>query len=313
MTYLITGAAGFIGINLCEHLLEKRHTVIGVDNFITGSKENLNHLLSHPKFTFILSPIEDLTLRSKLEKFKIEEIYHLACPTGVPNLKILAKEMLIASSQGTMNILEIAKDHNARMLFASSSEIYGDPLVFPQSEDYFGNVNPIGTRSPYEEGKRFSEALCITWSHKYDLDILIARIFNTYGINFSLNDERVVPQFIMRDKMDLLVHGDGKQNRTFLYIDDLIGGLMTIMEKGIKSAVYNVGSDKQISILDLAKLIIKLRSTNNNICFIERSPSDHQSRLPSIEKIKKLGWSPKISLTDGLRKTIEFFKTLDNQ
>lgn len=310
MNILVTGVAGHIGSNLCKYILGEGNFVVGVDNFVTGERENLKDLDSASNFTFIESAIEDPSLRTKLASFKFEEIYHLACPTGVPNLVTLAEEMLSATSVGTKNVLEIALKHKAKFLLASSSEVYGDPQVSPQGESYTGNVHPTGLRSPYEEGKRFSESLVAMFVQKYGLDAKIARIFNTYGPNMSDKDQRVIPRFLFAalENEPLTVHGDGSQKRTFLFVDDLITGLALVLTKGKSGEVYNIGSDKEFSILELANLISKITDSKSEIRFSPRPLHDHQSRMPSLEKIKKLGWQPKISLDEGLRRTVSYYK-----
>jgi len=310
MTILITGVAGHIGSNIANRLLGEGNEVVGVDNFITGSKENLKILLSNPKFVFIKASIEEQWLKDELAAYHFEEIYHLACPTGVPNLERLSEEMLSATSIGTRNILKIAQEHKSRFLLASSSEVYGEPNIFPQTEEYTGNVQPTGMRSPYEEGKRFSESLVAAFVRKHKLDAKIARIFNTYGPNMSWADQRVVPRFLDQalSGKALTVHGGGLQRRTLLYIDDLVSGLVLILRDGDSGEIYNIGSDKECSILEVANLILKLTNSKSRILFTQRPPHDHQARMPSLEKINKLGWQPKTSLELGLQKTLESLK-----
>ncbi|OGH19674.1 MAG: hypothetical protein A3D74_00575 [Candidatus Levybacteria bacterium RIFCSPHIGHO2_02_FULL_37_13] len=306
---LITGGAGFIGTNLCEKLLSQNHHVIAIDNLITSTKSNIEPLFSNPKFEFIEQDVT-LPLRNwKLEirNWKFDFIYHLACPTGVPNLTKLAEEMLLACSAGTRNVLELAKKTKAKLLFTSSSEVYGDPQVFPQTENYTGNVDPIGIRSPYEEGKRFSESLIQMYVRKYNVNAKIVRVFNTYGNYMSSGDSRVIPRFLNQalNGKSLTVEGKGLQTRTFCYIDDLVDGLITVMEKGKKGEVYNLGNDKEVRIIDLAKLIIKITNSRSKLKLVERPAHDHKRRLPALEKVKKLGWKPKIFQEIGLRKTLQ--------
>jgi nucleoside-diphosphate-sugar epimerase len=306
MRILITGGCGQIGTNLCLRLLGEGQEVVAVDNFITGDRGNLTTLRNYPNFTFLERDIEDLELKNDLALYKIDEIYHLACPTGVPNLVTLAEEMLSATSVGTRNILEIALEKKAPVLIASSSEVYGEPQVPLQSESYTGNVLPTGVRSPYEEGKRFTESLAMMFFRKYGLDVKIARIFNTYGSHKSRKDLRVIPQFTEQALVGgpLTVHGRGEQKRTFLHVEDLIDGLFLILRKGKKAEVYNIGSDKEMTILDLAKLILKATGSKSEIKFVERPSHDHHFRLPDLTKIKGLGWEPKISLEEGISRTI---------
>ena len=302
---LVTGAAGFIGSNLAEHLLKEGNLVYGVDNFITGPTKNINALKGNPNFNFLEADIVDMGSDQKriLAGQKFDEIYHLACPTGVPNLVTLAEEMLLTCSIGTRNILEIARESGAKFLFTSSSEVYGDPLEFPQKEEYTGNVHPTGIRSPYEEGKRLAEALVVMYQRKYGLDGRIVRVFNTYGSNMSEMDERIIPKFIQQIKngTSLTVHGDGIQKRTYCHVDDLLDGLLIIMEKGGRGEVYNLGGDEEIEAKDLAELLLKISNSHVGIKHTERPAHDHQSRHPDLNKIKALGWSPKIGLDKGLR------------
>ncbi|MEX0616405.1 MAG: NAD-dependent epimerase/dehydratase family protein [Candidatus Woykebacteria bacterium] len=309
MKILVTGAAGFIGTNLGERLLEEENEVVGIDNFITGSRKNAQRLSRHPSFTFLeadISKLDPVKLQN-LKGHNFDEIYHLACPTGVPNLGPLAEEMLLASSAGTKNILDVSKESKSRFLFTSSSEIYGDPEVFPQTEGYTGNVDPVGLRSPYEEGKRFAESLAAAYARKYDLDLKITRVFNTYGPFMSEKDLRVIPMFAkqIEEGSPLSVHGDGQQKRTFCYINDLVDGLVLVLRKGKKGEVYNIGSDEEINILDLAKLVAKISGSGIKIEFRDRPEHDHEARLPDLSKIKSLGWSPKINLDEGLSLTLK--------
>ena len=306
MTILVTGAAGTIGVNLVKALLKREKKVIGLDNFITGSHHNLEKLKSSPNFTFIEMALEDPRVKEKLKDIEIDQIFHLACPTGVPNLEKLSEEMLSASSKGTKHILQIALQKKARFIYSSSSEVYGDPLVSPQTEDYTGNVNPIGLRSPYEEGKRFSEALTEAFVKKYNLDAKIVRIFNTFGPDYFESDLRVIPHFLTQafHSQDLIVQGDGTQRRTFLYVDDLIQGLFLVIEQGLKGEVYNLGSDIEISILKVAELILKMTKSKSKIVFSKRPDHDPEMRKPALDKIKKLGWQQTLSLEEGLKKIL---------
>ena len=303
---LVTGAAGFVGSNLSERLLKEGYFIFGIDNVITGTNENIERLKKYRNFEFIKGDIVNLdgTSLAKLTARRFDQVYHLACPTGVPNLVTLSEEMLLACSIGTRNILEIARNSKAKFILSSSSEVYGDPLVFPQREDYTGNVDITGIRSPYEEGKRFAESLTVMYVRRYNLDGKIVRIFNTYGPNMNPKDERVVPKFLQQIKegRPLSVHGEGKQRRTYLHVDDLVDGLTLVMEKGEKGQVYNIGSSEEIQVMELAKLMLELSGTSGAIHNIEGLPHDHKARLPDITKIASLGWSPKIILRRGLSK-----------
>ena len=311
MKILVTGGAGFVGANLCKVLLDEGHEVVAVDNFITGSRKNISDLKSYPKFTFIKHDITKPWPKNfELRTSNFELIYHLACPTGVDNLIPMAEEMLLTCSVGTRNVLELARKTKAKILFTSSSEVYGDPQISPQKEDYTGNVDPVGIRSPYEEGKRLAESLTLMYVRKYNLDAKIVRVFNTYGPQMSNGDNRAIPIFLRQalGGKPITVHGKGLQARTFCYVDDLIEGLITVMEKGTRGQVYNLGDDKEIKIVDLAELIIKLSNPKSGLEFIKRPAHDHQNRLPNLEKIRKLGWSPKTNLKEGLVKTIQWLQ-----
>lgn len=301
---LVTGGAGFIGANLIKQLLNKNYKVLAVDNLITSTGENIKQFKNHPNFTFLKHNITK-PFSSLISEFSIlNSIYHLACPTGVPNLEKLAEEMLLTCAYGTRNVLDLAKKHNASVVFTSSSEVYGNPKIFPQREDYNGNVNPTGIRSPYEEGKRFAESLCVMYWRKYKVDVKIARIFNTYGPHMSPDDTRVIPRFIqqIRKGEPLTIHGNGLQTRTFCHVEDTVRGLLLINEKGKAGEVYNLGSDTEINILQLAEMFIEISEITQKIKFVKRPPHDHQARRPSLGKIKKLGWELKISLEDGLKR-----------
>lgn len=305
---LVTGGAGFIGQNLCAALLSKNIKVIAIDNFITSDKDGLAGLEKNKKFKFVLHDITK-SLPQSLGKEKIDVIFHLACPTGVDNLEKLGEEMLLTCSVGTRNVLEFAKNHKSKIIFTSSSEIYGNPEVFPQKETYEGKVSPTGYRSTYEEGKRFSESLVAFYVRKYKVDARIARVFNTYGPGMSRSDSRVIPRFMnlsLKNK-SLTVAGKGTQTRTFCYVDDLVLGLILIAKKGKTGQVYNLGSNKEIKIIDLTKKILIATIGTKKIKFIKRPEHDHDRRLPDLTKIKKLGWKASVDLTEGLRRTSKWY------
>lgn len=307
MKALVTGGAGLIGSHLTKKLLSLGYKVVAVDNFSTGSKENIQEFLNNPKFTFIRHDITRPMPKSISNKPKaIGEIYHLACPTGVPNIKTLGEEMLLTSSLGTKNVLELGRLTGSKVIFTSSSEVYGDPKVFPQKETYTGNVDPIGFRSPYEEGKRFAETLSLLYSKKYQLPVKIVRMFNTYGPT-KTNDTRVITQFLRQALSDspVTIYGTGKQTRTFCYVSDTVEGLITVMKKGKAGEVYNIGSDKEISVISLANLLIRLTNSKSKVKFMPSPFPDHKRRLPDLRKIKKLGWRQKVSLAEGLKRTIK--------
>ncbi len=303
---LITGGAGFIGSNLCRKLLEKNYQVMAVDNLITGRVENISPFLSNPNFYFFNLDINNPLFKKVFLNISLNFVFHLACPTGVPNIKKLSEEMIRTNSIGTLNVAEIAKQHKASLLFSSSAEVYGQPEVTPQSETYNGNVNPVGERSCYEEGKRFSESILKMYADKFGVNVKIVRIFNTYGPGMSLSDQRVMPQFLKSiiSGKNMNIYGNGEQTRTFLYIDDLIKGLLIVMEKGSKGEVYNIGGKRQIPIKELAFIIKKITHYQNGVSFSPHFIEDHRSRQPLTEKIEKLGWKQEVSLEEGLKKMI---------
>ena len=310
MPVLVTGGAGFVGSNLCRRLLEKGYEVYAVDNFITGRKSNIVALLEDERFHFTEMDVCDAEFRKKFSDIPVKEIYHFACPTGVPNISILSMEMLNTCSIGTFHALEIAKTHGAKFIFTSSCEVYGQPEVFPQVPTYNGNVSPIGPRAPYEEGKRFSESIIITYVRKFDVDAKILRLFNVYGPGMSPEDQRVLPQFIKAvvEGKKLPVYGDGLQTRTLLYIDDLIRGIETVMDNGSQGEVYNIGSDVQTPIKDLAQMVIDIMNHDQGIDFLPHFIEDHNRRQPDTSLLNALGWNPEVELADGLKRMIDYQK-----
>ena len=307
MRILVTGGAGFIGVNICKIFLKRGHTVVAIDNLITSDGSNLNTLKHFPRFTFMKADItKPFPKTVRAPRFRFHEIYHLACPTGVDNLLRLGEEMLRTCAIGTRNVLEFARTHRSNVLFASSSEIYGDPQVTPQTEEYTGNVNPIGVRSTYEEGKRFAESLVSLYVRKYELDCRIVRIFNTYGPGMSDTDSRVIPRFLHQAQTGepLTVHGKGTQKRTFCYVDDLVRGLLIVMKRGKPGEVYNLGSLEQITIRQLARVIRVITKSPSPIIFTDRPEHDHGHRMPSLGKVKKIGWYPTVSLRKGIALTL---------
>jgi len=309
MKVLITGGAGFIGHNLIKNLLHEDAEVYAVDNFLTGKKENISGFLNNKNFHFFQLDISTQRFKKVFDGLEFDRIYHLACPTGVPNIHIMGEEMIHACSFGTFNVLDIAKKSKAKLLFSSSCEVYGQPEVFPQTEMYTGNVDHIGSRSPYEEGKRFSETILKFYTRKYNVDAKIVRFFNIYGPGMSLEDTRVLPKFFksIKEGRSLEVYGDGSQTRTFLYIDDLLKGLEIVMDTGKSGEAYNLGTDRQISISDLAELVLKISRADSKIEYVPHFISDHKDRLPSLEKICNLGWRQSVALEDGLKKMTEYY------
>lgn len=306
---LITGAAGFIGSHLCDRFIKEGWYVIGIDNFLTGSPENLEHLLLNQNFEFIEQDIiEGLELEGQLDL-----ILHFACPASPVDYLNFPIETLMVDSVGTSHVLNLAKEKQARYIFASTSEVYGDPQIHPQPESYWGNVNPVGPRSVYDEAKRFSEALSMGYYREYGVDIRIIRIFNTYGPRMKLQDGRVVPNFIFQalKGIDLTVYGDGSQTRSFCYVDDLIDGIFSVAEKDeIKYRVLNLGNPDEFKIVDFARIIIEKTGSESKIIFKPLPQDDPQMRKPDIDRAhESLQWSPKISLDEGIKSTIEFFQS----
>ncbi len=317
-TVLVAGGAGFIGSNLCERLLSKNYRVICIDSFITGNKENIDEFTKNKNFSFINADITSSSFQSN-DLSKIDYIFHLASPAS-PNKKSPRSyisfpiETLLVNSLGTYNLLEIAKKSNARFLYASSSEIYGDPKISPQKEDYFGNVNPVGVRSVYDEGKRFGESITMAYFRKFNVDTRIIRIFNTYGPRMRADDGRVVSNFTNQAILNkpLTVYGDGSQTRSICYIDDLIEGLIGAIISDLTSGeVLNIGNPNEKTILDLANIIKKMTNSSSKIIFEPLPEDDPKIRKPDIEKAKKLiDWNPKVTIDHGLQKTIEYFRGL---
>ena len=313
MRILITGAAGFLGSHLCERLLAEGHEVVGMDNFITGSPANIAHLSSNPKFSFIRHDVSSFIFVPG----KVEAVLHFASPAS-PNPKSpygyvnLPIQTMKAGALGTHNTLGVARANAARFLLASTSEIYGDPLVHPQNESYWGHVDPIGARSVYDEAKRFAEALTMAYHRYHGIDTRIARIFNTYGPRMHLDDGRVVPNFIQQALRGepLTIYGDGQQTRSFCYVDDLIGGIVKLLLSEEHLPV-NLGNPDELSILEFAQKINAIVSNPAGIVFkqAERLESDPQRRRPDITRASNiLGWEPGISLEEGLQKTIPYFR-----
>jgi nucleoside-diphosphate-sugar epimerase len=306
MKVLVTGGAGFIGSFLCEKLLEEGYDVTCLDNLSTGKKSNVNHLLKNQKFKFIEHDV------TKPVDFEVNFIFHLASPASPIDYQKLPIETSMANSIGTYNMLQLAKKNKARLLLASTSEVYGDPIEHPQKETYWGNVNPFGVRSCYDESKRFAEALTMSFYRKHNLDVRIARIFNTFGPRMRLDDGRVIPNFIVQSLTGkpITVYGDGKQTRSFCYISDMIDGLMKLMFKdNISGEVVNLGNPEERTILSVAGTIKDITNSNSEITFKELPEDDPTKRKPDITKAKKiLDWKPKIDFTIGLKETIEWFR-----
>jgi UDP-glucuronate decarboxylase len=306
MKILVTGAAGFLGSHLCERLVEKGHEVIGVDNFYTGSKENLKHLLDNPKFEILR---HDVTFPLYLE---VEGVFNLACPASPIHYQRNPVQTMKTNVHGAINLLGLAKRTGARILQASTSEVYGDPEVHPQTENYWGNVNPIGPRSCYDEGKRAAETLFNDYHNQYGVDIRIVRIFNTYGPRMDIEDGRVVSNFIVSALRGspITIYGDGTQTRSFCFVDDLVAGISDFFFQEESFGPMNLGSTFEFNMKELANLIIKLTRSSSKIEFHPLPLDDPKQRQPNLNLAKRIiNWSPRTSPEEGLIKTIEYFRT----
>ena len=308
MNILITGGAGFLGSHLCDALIEKGHDILCVDNFFTGNKSNISHLLTNPNFTLIR---HDVTFPLYVE---VDQIYNLACPASPIHYQFDPVQTTKTSVHGAINMLGLAKRLKARILQASTSEVYGDPEIHPQTEEYWGRVNPIGIRSCYDEGKRCAETLFFDYWRQHKLEIKVMRIFNTYGPRMHPNDGRVVSNFIVQalNNKPITIYGNGSQTRSFCYVDDLITGMIKLMDshKSITGPI-NMGNPSEFTMIELAELVIKLTSSRSKLKFKPLPEDDPKQRQPNISLAKsKLNWSPKVSLEEGLNKTIAYFKNL---
>lgn len=303
----VLGGAGFLGSHICDAYLHRGDEVVAVDNFSTGSKENLQHLSSNKKFSLVVADIcEPIMLRGKFDL-----VLNFASPASPKKYLAMPLETLRVGSLGTQNAVDLAKRDDARLIMASTSEVYGDPTVSPQSETYFGNVNPLGVRSCYDEAKRFSEALLMAHQRNSRLDVGIVRIFNTYGPRLDPDDGRVVSTMISQalGGQDLTVHGDGSQTRSFCYVDDLVRGVVAMGDSN-EIGPINIGNNQEISVLELAKVVLKLANSKSKIVFTSSMDDDPQQRCPDLGlAMSKLVWSPQVSLNDGLTRTIEWFSS----
>jgi UDP-glucuronate decarboxylase len=302
---LLTGGAGFIGSHLCERLLEKGNEVVCLDNFFTGSKDNIKHLFSDYRFEFIRHDIVNPIL------LEVDEIYNLACPASPVHYQYNPVKTVKTSVMGTLNMLGLAKRVKARILQASTSEVYGDPTVHPQPETYWGNVSCIGLRSCYDEGKRVAETLMMDYHRQNEVDIRIVRIFNTYGPRMALNDGRVMSNFITQALrgQPLTIYGDGNHTRSFCYVSDMVKGMIAMMEQDEFTGPVNLGNHQEISISELAEIIIKTTGSTAGIEYQPLPPDDPVRRCPDISLAKaRLNWEPEIEFKTGLSQTIEYFK-----
>jgi dTDP-glucose 4,6-dehydratase len=303
---LISGGAGFIGSHLCDFFIAQKNEILCIDNFITGREENIKHLLANPGFQLIRADISEPFEVSG----KIDAILHFASPASPKDYLKYPIHTLRTGAFGTYRLLELAKKEKALFLLASTSEVYGDPLIHPQTEDYWGNVNPVGPRSVYDESKRFAEALTTAFHREYGLSVRIARIFNTYGPRMRMDDGRVVPNLIpqaLREE-SLTIYGDGKQTRSFCYIDDMIAGIAKLLNANVSEPV-NIGNPDEFTILEFANLVLELTKAKSKKEFVPLPQDDPKKRKPDISKAKRiLGWEPKVPLKQGLELTIDWFK-----
>lgn len=301
---LITGGAGFVGSHLADKLMMEGHEVIVLDNFFTGQKTNIDHWMSHPHFSLIVGDVVDPI------HLEVDEIYHLACPASPPHYQFNPVKTIKTSTEGTMNMLGLAKRVGAKILLTSTSEIYGDPQEHPQKEDYWGNVNPMGPRSCYDEGKRVAETMMYAYKHQNNVDVRIARIFNTFGPRMHPNDGRVVSNFIIQSLQNkpITIYGEGEQTRSFQYVSDLVDGLHALMN-GQYGDPVNLGNPQEYTVGDFAKYIKEMTSSESEILKLEKTTDDPNKRKPDISLAKaQLGWEPKVSVREGLSKTIDYFR-----
>lgn len=303
---LVTGGAGFLGSHLCEFLLERGHDVLCVDNFYTGSKANIAHLFANPRFEFLR---HDVTFPLYVE---VDEIYNLACPASPIHYQLDPVQTTKTSVHGAINMLGLAKRLKAKILQASTSEVYGDPQSHPQTEGYWGHVNPIGVRSCYDEGKRCAETLFMDYRRQHKLQIKVARIFNTYGPRMHPNDGRVVSNFIIQalQGAPITMYGDGQQTRSFCYVDDMIRAFYCLMNAPEEcTGPINIGNPAECSMLELAKCIVAITGSSSELKFLPRPSDDPVRRRPDITQAReKLGWEPSVSLGDGLTRTVAYFR-----
>jgi len=304
-TVLVTGGAGFLGSHLCDRLIERGDDVICVDNFFTGRKQNIRHLIGHPQFELVRHDIVNPFF------LEAEQVYNLACPASPVAYQYNAIKTIKTSTVGVVNVLGLAKRCQARILHASTSEVYGDPTVHPQTEDYWGNVNPLGPRSCYDEGKRVAESLCINYHLAHGVEVRLIRIFNTYGPRMHPNDGRVVSNFITQALRGepITIYGDGEQTRSFCYVSDLIEGMMRLMDQDETTGPINVGNPGEFTMLELANEVLKQVGSKSTIVHEPLPADDPKQRCPDISLAKKvLGWEPRVPLAEGLKSTIAYYR-----
>lgn len=312
---LVTGGAGFIGSHLCDALIVSGQEVFCIDNLLTGSKENITHLISNPRFHFfnfdIIKPLPESLVKTLAD---IQNIYHLASPASPPQYSKYSIETLLVNSVGTYRMLKLAKTCRAKFLLASTSEVYGDPSQHPQKETYFGNVNPTGVRACYDEGKRFAEAITMEYVRKFHMNARIIRIFNTYGPKMQPYDGRVIVNFINQaiSGVPLTIYGDGLQTRSFCYISDIVSGLIAAMESDkAEGEVINMGYPEEHTVKEIAEIILRLIRTQSKVVQERKKEDDPKRRRPDISKAKKLlGWQPKVMLSEGLKETIRYYQKI---
>jgi UDP-glucuronate decarboxylase len=307
---IVAGGAGFLGSHICKRLLEQNKYVICVDNLISGNMINIEPFLTNPKFKFIQQDISDLNLVNQFNEFKITEIYNFACIASPKLYKLYPLETLTTCFNGSLSLLNLAKKHNSKYIFASTSEVYGDPLIHPQTETYYGNVNTVGERSCYDEGKRVAETLVYTMRNQYNINAKIIRIFNTYGPNMSIDDGRVITNFIQRimEAKPVQIYGNGNQTRSFCYVDDLIDGIFGVMESDEMGPVNLGNPDCEFTLNELVKEFEEITGATIDVEYLPATENDPQQRKPDIELARnRIGFSPKIGLREGLKKTIIYF------
>jgi len=307
MHTLVAGCAGFIGLHLTQHLLDDGHDVVGIDNFVSGSRANVQQLSQHPRFSFIE---HDITKPLAVEGH-VERIYDLACPASPADFGPRSLDILATCSRGVWELLELARQHGARLLHASTSEVYGDPQEHPQRETYWGHVNPIGPRACYDEGKRFAEALLTAHAAQHGTETRLARIFNTYGPNMRRDDGRMLPTFIdqaLRGQ-PLTVHGDGSQTRSFCYVSDMVEGLVRLMESDVRGPV-NLGNPTEISVMTAAREVVALTDSKSEIVCVPRPADDPSLRRPDITRARELlGWNPTVERGEGFARTVDWVRS----
>lgn len=311
MRILVTGGAGFIGSHLCRRLLNEGNDVICVDNLFTGSKDNISDLLLNERFEFCFQDVTE-----PLEFLNIDQIYNLACPASPVHYQYNPVKTIETNIIGAINVLNLAKINIARVLQASTSEVYGDPLMHPQKETYWGNVNPIGIRSCYDEGKRAAETLFFDYHRQFGVNIKVARIFNTYGPNMQKNDGRVVSNFIVQalEGENITIYGDGKQTRSFCYVSDQVDGLIKLMNSDVNvTGPINIGNPCELTVSEIANFIVSMTESTSQIVYQDLPADDPQKRKPDISLAKEiLGWKPVVELTNGLNQTIDYFSKIIN-